>query len=486
MSLSTALSIAQSALLNTQRQTTIVSRNLSESANPDYSRRGTMLSTAANGTAIVDIRRSTNDVLFRQNLSALSAWSAQDTLLNGLNTLDIDVFGTDNANHPSRLIGNLQTALQTYSSSPSNTTVAENVIETAKQLARALNSGSDAIQMYRTNVDREIVTTVRDLNTLLADFKAANDEVVAGTKVNRDVNDALDQRDALLKKISELVPVTTIKRDGNDMMLTTTSGITLFETVPRQVTFTPTAGYAAGAPGNSIYIDGVPLPAGSGSNTTASGKLSALVQLREDVAGNMQAQLDEVARGLITAFAETDPAAINPDLAGLFTWPGGPALPAAGTLENGLARVISINAAYNSSVGGNPQLLRDGGANGAAYVHNASGGASYSNLLLSYDSKLGTPIAFDSAAGIAGTISVSTYSTESISWFSALRQDASRSADNKTALMMRTEEALSNITGVNIDEEMSLLLDLEHSYQASAKLVQTVDTMMAALLAAVR
>ncbi|MBO6538099.1 MAG: flagellar hook-associated protein FlgK [Rhizobiaceae bacterium] len=486
MSLSTALSIAQSALLNTQRQTTIVSRNISESSNPDYSRRGTMLSTAANGASIVDIRRSTNDVLFRQNMSALSSWSAQNTLLNGLNTLDIDLFGSNNANHPSRLLGNLQSALQTYSSAPSNSSVAENVVENARQLVNALNSGSDAIQNYRGSVDREIVSTIADLNTLLADFKAANDEVVGGTKLGRDVNEALDQRDALLKKITEIVPITAIKRGDNDMMLTTTSGITLFETVPRQISFTPTAGYAAGAAGNAVYVDGVPLAPGAGANTSGSGKLSALVQLREDVAGGLQAQLDEIARGLITAFAETDPSAVNPDLAGLFTWPGGPALPAAGTLENGLARVISINAAYDSTVGGNPQLLRDGGANGAAYVHNTSGGASYADLLLSFDTQIGTAIAFDPTAGISGTVSLSAYSTESASWFSALRSDATRSAENKSALMMRTSEALSNVTGVNIDEEMSLLLDLEHSYQASAKLVQTVDNMLAALLAAVR
>ncbi len=486
MSLSTALSIAQSALLNTQRQTTIVSRNISESSNPDYARRGTMLSTAANGASIVDIRRSTSDVLFRQNLSALSSWSAQDTLLNGLNALDIDVFGTENANHPARLIGDLQSALQTYSSSPSNTSVAENAVEKARQLVRALNDGTNTIQAYRSQVDREIVSTVSDLNRLLADFQAANSEVTGGTKTGRDVNDALDQRDAILKKIAEIVPVSVIKRSDNDMMLTTASGITLFETVPRQVSFTPTAGYAAGAPGNSIYIDGVPLPSGSGANTSASGKLSALVQIREGVAGGMQSQLDEIARGLITAFAETDPSAVNPDLAGLFTWPGGPALPAAGTLENGLAGVISINAAYDSSVGGNPHLLRDGGANGAAYVHNTSGGASYSNLLLAYDDALDVPIAFDAASGISGTISLTSYSTEAVSWFSALRQSASTATENKSALMMRTEEALSNVTGVNIDEEMSLLLDLEHSYQASAKLVQTVDTMLAALLDAVR
>jgi flagellar hook-associated protein 1 FlgK len=445
-----------------------------------------MLSTASNGASVVDIRRSTNEVLFRQNLSALSAWSAQNTLLTGLNTLDVDVFGTDNANNPARLLGDLQTALQTYSSSPSNASVAENAVETARQLVRALNNGSNAIQAYRADVDREIVTTVKDLNTLLADFKVANDEVVAGTNVGRDVNDALDQRDAILKKISEIVPVSAIRRGANDMMLTTTSGITLFESVPRQVTFTPTAGYAAGASGNSIFVDGVPLTPGTGANTTGSGKLAAMIQLREDVAGGMQAQLDEIARGLITSFAETDPTAVNPDLAGLFTWPGGPALPAAGTLENGLARVISINPAYDSSVGGNPHLLRDGGANGAAYVHNTSGGASYSDLLLSYDNKLNIPVAFDAASGIGGTVSLSDYSTESVGWFSALRQDASRATDNKSALMMRTSEALSNVTGVNIDEEMSLLLDLEHSYQASAKLVQTVDSMLAALLAAVR
>ena len=51
---------------------------------------------------------------------------------------------------------------------------------------------------------------------------------------------------------------------------------------------------------------------------------------------------------------------------------------------------------------------------------------------------------------------------------------------------MRTAEALSNDTGVNVDMEMSLLLDLEHSYEASARLIKAVDDMLASLFAAVR
>ena len=67
-----------------------------------------------------------------------------------------------------------------------------------------------------------------------------------------------------------------------------------------------------------------------------------------------------------------------------------------------------------------------------------------------------------------------------------MRQEASRASESKEALAVRTAEALSNETGVNVDKEMSLLLDLEHSYEASARLIKAVDEMLATLLAAVR
>ena len=67
-----------------------------------------------------------------------------------------------------------------------------------------------------------------------------------------------------------------------------------------------------------------------------------------------------------------------------------------------------------------------------------------------------------------------------------MRKDASSAAEGKEALATRTEEALSNATGVNVDMEMSLLLDLEHTYEASARLIKAVDDMLSSLLMAVR
>jgi len=487
MSLSTALNIAQSSILNTGRQTSVVSRNVLESNNPDYARRSGVLSSTAPGARVIEIQRATNDQLFRQNLSALSSWSGQGALQSGLDQLEMAVNGVDSSTSSATAVGKLQEALQLYSASPSNRSLAENAIEAARQVVRGLNGGTNAIQSFRVDTDKQIATAVGELNTLLSQFEEANTAVVNGTRVGRDVSDALDQRDALLKKISEYVPISTLTRSDNDVVLITKDGATLFEKIPRTVSFEPSTAYSPGTLGNAVYIDGVPIATASGGNTDASGKIAGLVQLRDSVASTMQSQLDEIARGLISAFAETDQpgGAVLATAPGLFTWSGAPAMPAPGVLVNGLAGSISINSAFDSRVGGNPELLRDGGANGAGYVANTSGAAGYSALLLAYADRLDQPMAFDTAAGAGTGVSLSKYTADSIGWLQALRKEAASAAETKEALATRTGEALSNATGVNVDTEMSLLLDLEHSYQASARLIKAVDDMLVSLLSAV-
>jgi len=486
MSLTSALSIAQNALLNTSRQTSVVSRNVSEANNPDYSRRSAVLVSTANGARVAQIQRATSDVLLRQNLSALSGLSAQQTLLDSANQLSLSVNGTDNASSPATWLGKFQQALQVYSASPSNSTLAENAVEAARQMVQVLNNGTSQIQSFRADVDTQLGTAVGELNTLLSDFEQLNRDIVAGTRQGRDVNDALDKRDALLKKISEYVPVSVVARENNDMALVTSSGAMLFDTIARPVTFERIIAYTPGTTGNAVLVDGVPLVAGSGGNTTASGKIAAFMQARDTVAAGMQAQLDEIARVLVTTFAESDVNGVLPDQAGLFTWSGGPNVPAGGTLVNGIAGQIRINAAYDSRQGGNPSLLRDGGANGVDYKANVDGNSGFSTQLLKFLDALDEPVAFDAAAGLPGSASLTNYTASSISWIEAIRQNASGAADTKSALYMRTEAALSNATGVNIDEEMSILLDLEHSYEASARILAAIDAMFGKLLEAVR
>ncbi len=481
MSLSSALSIAQSALRTTSSQTSVVTRNVADAKNADYTRRIATVVSTAPGARSVDIQRTTNAQLFRQNLSALSAWSGQSTLSTGLDRLQLAVNGVDNAASAATAIGNLQNALQLYATSPSNQNLGASLVEAARQAVRSLNEGTEAIQAFRTEIDGQISNAVGQLNDILVQFEDVNNAIISGTRAGTDVSDALDNRDALLKKIGEYVPISTYTRGDNDMVVTTSDGTMLFETVPRSVSFAPSAGYSATTTGATVYIDNVPI-SGAASASEATGKLAALIELRDGVATTMQSQLDEIARGLIDAFSEKAPPLA--DMAGLFTWQGGPAVPT--TLEPGLAGSIRINAAVDpSQPGGNVALLRDGGINGTAYVKNTSGGASFSDLLIDYGDRLDAPMTFSSAAGIATTSSVTAFSANAIGWFEGVRQQASTLADTKEALASRTAEALSNNTGVNVDTELSLMLDLEHTYQASARLLNIIDQMLATLLEAV-
>lgn len=485
MSLSSALSIAQSSIRNTARQTSIVSRNVLEANNPDFNRRTAAL-TNSTGARAVEIQRAANEQLFRQNLQAVSAFNGQSTLSTGMERLNLSINGVENSTSPATALGKLQEALQLYSAAPSNRNLAETTLDAARQVVRTLNEGTSAIQSFRTVADQEISTAVSELNNLLADLETANNAVIAGTKSGRDVSDALDQRDSTLKRIAEYVPISTYTRGDNDLVVTTKQGNTLFETVPRSVSFTPTGVYSPGTTGNKVFIDGVPVALATSGNTEASGRIAGMIQLRDGVTVTMQGQLDEIARGLISAFAETSPTNALPEAPGLFTWLGAPAMPASGTLVTGLAGQIRLNLALDSSQGGNPELLRDGGANGAGYVHNTGNNAAFADLLLSYGSRIDAPMAFDPATGIDTSSSLSDYSTASVGWFDGMRKQASDAANSKEALAVRTAEALSNETGVNIDNEMSLLLDLEHSYEASARLIRAVDEMLATLLDAVR
>ena len=475
MSLSTALSIAQNSLLNTQRQTSVVSKNIANQYNADYSRRAAVVSSLGPGSQIASISRATNAALFRQNLSATSGWMAQSTIVDGLDHLQIAVNGVDNATSPAVLIGKMQSALEFFSATPSNRTLAENAIETARQVALSLNQGASAVQAFRTDLDSQIATAVAELNQLLADFKQANDEVVKGEASGRDALDSLDRRDALLKKISEIVPVSTISRAGGDLMLVTADGSTLFETIPRPVHFAPTSAYGATTVGNNVFVDGVPLFSSTGANTTGSGTLSAMIQLRDGYASDLQLQLDEMARGLISAFSEA-----GGD--GLFTVSATSTIPSGATGLTGLAGEIRLNPLVDPTLNGDPFLLRDG----ITTDYNTDDVASFSDRLFVYIDKLDAPSSFVSASGAAVSLSLTAYSAAAIGWLEDARKTAAGAAEAKSALAIRSAEALSNVTGVNVDEELALMLELEHSYTASAKMLQVVDEMLRTLLAVVR
>lgn len=485
MSLTTALNNAQAIFNNTGTQSSVVSNNIANASNSNYSRRQAMLTTDMAGAQVVKIDRSSEPALQKAYLASSSSDSAQQLLLNAYGNLQSATLGgNDNEISPATYLSAFQTAMQTFSGSPSSTTAAQSAINAAQSLATSLNNATSAVQDARTDADKQISSDVDTLNSLLKQFQTANDAVKSATTTagptSSALADALDQRDSVLNQISQIVGVTTVTRGNNDMALYTSSGTTLFETIPRTVTFQPTNSYTASTVGNSVYIDGVALTPGQGANTTAQGSLQAALQVRDDVAPTYQKQLDEIARGLVTTFAETN-STDSTKAPGLFTWTGG-TVPSSATVVTGLAGSITVNPAVVTSQGGNPNLLRDGGINGANYVVNTNGDSGYSTQLDAYITAMNTKMDFDASAGSDTKASLMDYASSSIGWLEGQRSTATTAAENTSAALSRSSGAYSNATGVNLDEELTLMMDIEQSYKAGTKILNAVNEMLQSVL----
>jgi flagellar hook-associated protein 1 FlgK len=478
MSLASALSTTKNVLNNTSTQTAVLSTNVQNVSNSDYNRRtATTTTNAYSGATIVSTARTENAALLKQTLTSISEDAGQQALLAGLESVYSVMGGSEYSLAPATALSELRDALQSYAATPGDATLASAAVSAAVDVATSLNTSTSQVQELRADADKDIAETVDTLNQLLAQFQQVNDAVKAATAAGTDANDALDTREALLKQISEIVGISTSVRENNDIAIYTSNGITLFESTARTVSFSAMPGYAASTEGNAVYIDGVELKPGQTSDTTAQGSLQALLQLRDEVYPTYQNQLDEIARGVMLLFSETDGAGTS--IAGLFTTTDGSEVDyETAEISTGLAALITVN----QDAIDDPSKLRDGSISGESLNdENASG---FSTLLQKYVAAFEAPMEFDLNAKIGDSATLLDYSTDSIGWIEEYRSGASSAAETTTAMLSRSTEAYSNSTGVNLDEELILLLDVEQSYKAASKLLSTIDEMLATLMEA--
>jgi flagellar hook-associated protein 1 len=260
--------------------------------------------------------------------------------------------------------------------------------------------------------------------------------------------------------------------------------VPLFERTARPVTFDPTTVYGPNTTGNAVFIDGIQVTGAGAPMPLNSGNLVGQTTLRDDVTVNYQSQLDDLARGLIEAFAEADQSASGlPDAPGVFTYAGATGVPTLPAMV-GLAALLKINSVVDPAQGGSYDVIRDGGINGGAYRYNpaASGDTAFSDRLYGLKDAMETDRPFNAAFGFGATSTLGGFSTASASWLQGVRQKATGDASYQNTLLAQASEALSNATDVNMDQETAHMLQLEQSYAASAKLISVIDQMMKTLL----
>ena len=485
MSISTALHNAYSGLTAASRSAESVTNNLANALTEGYARRETSLSSVVadglgQGVRVTGVERATDRVATESRRSAGTNSAVADLRLEAAERMSRAMGDPTSGAALSDRVTAFERAIATAANEPSSQTGLDLTVLRAGELADQLNRASGELSAIRADVEVQIEGEVETLNTTLSDLKDINIEIRRRVNSSGDINGLLDKREQLIDRVSEIVPVIVVERPFEQVALFTPEGGTLVDghSSVAQFSFSATPfidhSMTIGAPLSGLVVNGNTVPIGNGTGFFDGGSLGALFDVRDTEVPTLNGQLDGLARDLIERLQ--DPA-VDTSLAvgdaGFFT-DGGAAFAVAN--EVGLAGRISVNALADPDQGGASWRVRDG-LNAAA-----PGFAGQNTILRNMETAMSVQRApgaglgmtsSNSAGGFFGSVTAG--AAQAHGW----HQEAADFALTEYSVMREVE---SGRTGVDSDEQLQRLMDVERWYQANARVAQTLDDMMGELL----
>lgn len=481
MNLSTAFNNAVSGLTASSRGTSVVSDNVANALTPGYARRSLELtSNAISGTGVRTLGVVRNhDPVLTANRRETDANLAYQTAVSNFHTSVEGVVGTiDDPTSLANRLAAFDSSLITAASLPDSSERLDQVARAGRDLADSINEASEGVRQLRSDADRTIGRLVDSLNQTLKDIEQLNAKIPQVKHSGGDIGALLDQRQVLVDQVNALVPVNAVPRANDQISIYSDGGLIFLEGTAAEFSFTTTGdtkphmtvdnGLLSG-----LEMNGKPVRISGDTAQIRGGALMAQFEIRDGLAVETQANLDAVARDLIERF-ETP----GLDLTALPTDPG--LFTDAGsrfdvTAPNGLASRLSLNTIVDPDNGGDSWRLRDGlGALTPGDPGNATQLQAFGAVLNASRPVAGSPFG-------TGDMRASDLTEALMSKTGSNAHTASQRLTfaNSAQLEMARIEAEH---GVDTDQELQNLIEIEQAYAANARVISVVDELMETLL----
>ena len=481
MSIGGTLASALSGLTAAAKAAELVSSNIANATTPGYARRELMVTSrtvgvAGQGVQIVGVRRSVDLPLLGDRRLAQSGAGDADARAAFFKRLEAVLGTPDQAFSINGRVAAFEAALTAAASHPESEPRLASVLATAKALASQIGVASRDVQAARAVANKEIAGEVSTLNSSLERIVKLNVQIRRGSGLGQDTAALQDQRQQLVDQIASIVPLREIQQNDSTISLYTPNGAVLLDGVPAVFGFgsgssvNPHMTNGSGLSG--LTLNGKAIATGAAS-VIAGGTLAANFAVRDGLAVTAQAQLDAVARDLVERFADAGLDATRaPGDPGLFSDAGSAFDPGN---EVGLSQRLAVNATADPAQGGALWRLRDGlGATSPGPV----GDSTLLSALRTTLTGLREPV---SGGFMAGQRSFATFAGDLLSGAATARLTADgEAAYARTRL--ETFTAMEAENGVDTDQEMQALLQIEQAYAANAKVIRTVEEMIQTLL----
>lgn len=473
-SLNSITSTAASGMRASQLGIAVLSENIANAGVAGYTSKRLDLSTFHVGGDTSGVRtglvsRSVDEALQTSlwtSASRVGALGVRSQVLQAVNaTQGAPGDGTSIAD----VVATLQSKFTLLQAQPSGATLQASVAASAGALAETLNRTSAAIIHERNGVQDRIVAVVDTLNAALDTVQATTTDIIKAVGAGEDSANLQDERDAALRSLSGLLDLHYDKQANGDLVILGRNGFSFplearFATEP-----TVLAAASSYAPGSTavppvLLLDGNPAtPAEDVTRQLSGGELGELIKLRDATLPSYTASLDALSAKIANRFASQG--------LQLFTDGTGAATL---TAYPGLAGHIQVNPAVLAD----PSLIRDGTPPSPFPLNPPGGPAGFADLI--------GRVLTAAFSGSPGSSSLAADAQSFVSRQSAAAGQATGELTGAQSYQTRVATQLSDSSAVNVDHEMGLMIQLQNSYQANARVVQATQALFLALLDATR
>lgn len=487
MSLSQALSSANSGLASTSRRADVSASNIANASTPGYVRRSVITSEnvaggQSGGVSITAIERSQDLAVSRLRRDADSAAGRSSVIAQAYQTLNTELGSPSDGYGLFATLENLESALKNLEATPESAALQNAVFSAANETTHQFNALSHLATSLRETADSNIDKSVRKVNESLYRLQDINAKFGSIDEQSSEGAALEDERQRLIDGIAEILPIKDVVRDNGQVDILTNSGVYLLSGNVRELSFeragTITEGDRLGEAGSrlsGLFVGEQNLTPGTdGRHSLQSGSLAGQFNIRDSVATDFSDSLDGLAADLISRFSND---ALDPTKAA-----GAPGIFTDGGLAHdpdnlsGTAARLKLNNAINPNAGGDVSRLRDG--LGATTPGNSGNTAIISGLVSAMTDRQNAPAGtnlqgqfsvIDSIAGLTSQIGEQTLRHDSINSSTIARRD----------VLSDTELSRS---AVDTDAELQNLLIIEQAYAANARVIQTISDMIDRLM----
>jgi len=370
-----------------------------------------------------------------------------------------EVFNEMNGDGLNRLVARFYNDFRKLSADPSSEAVRQAVRESSQAMVSDFRRIRSEVEAVRAHVDTRVEGNMKELTSLSKDLAELNNRIRIAEIQGNEANDLQDRRDMILKKMSSLVDISANK-DNSGMVNVDVRGVGPLVTGPNFETYhvgRAPAQADQGSVENSLQIARSPHATQYVTDHFKNGKLGALLETRDKSISQVLDRLDELAFNVASSVNELHEKG--------FTADGKTGISYFSPLDGpeGAAQKLALSQEVHESVGNIAVALQPGapGDNRNALA--------ISNLQNVHLFNNGRTTADDFYNSIVSDVGVASARNKE-----ALTQNRS--------IIAQLGKVRDQVSGVSIDEETTNLMQFQHAFDASAKVIKTADEMLDTVL----